>query len=304
MSVAPIPPVAAAGAASPPAASVEREVLARLSLSARDLPTRDKIPVIRALMPVEGPGLALDIGVGTGYTTFSVFGQRPTVCVDVDTGNLRHYRERVGAVAGARRPLCVAALATALPFRDGAIRFVLCSEVLEHLEDDAGAAAEIARVLAADGAAVITVPYTGIGFTGFLELLGVKTVHDFPGPERHVRPGYDEAHLGRLLAAQGLVLERHRYYFRFFTRLATDLVSAAHIVYQRVVHGRRAWTWADVTASEGSLALRAYARVFPLLWAFSRLDVLLGRWRGFGLVASVRKPGTCTDGRAEGESRP
>lgn len=268
----------------------DREVLARLSLSALDLPTRDKIPVIRALMPAVGPGLALDIGVGTGYTTFSVFGQRPTACVDIDTGNLRHYRDRVGAVAGARRPLCVAALATALPFRPEAFRFVLCSEVLEHLDDDGGCAAEIARVLAPDGAAVITVPYTGIGFTGFLELLGIKTVHDYPGPERHVRPGYDEVRLGELLARQGLVLERHRYYFRFFTRLATDLVSAVHLLYQRVVHGRRSWTWADVTASEGSLALRLYARVFPLLWAFSRLDRLLGRWRGFGLVARVRKP--------------
>jgi SAM-dependent methyltransferase len=270
--------------------AVDREVLARLSLSARDLPTRDKIPVIRALMPAVGPGLALDIGVGTGYTTFSVFGQRPTVCVDIDTGNLRHYRERVGVVAGARRPLCVAALATALPFRADAFRFVLCSEVLEHLDDDVGAVAEIARVLDPDGAAVITVPYTGIGFTGFLELLGIKTVHDYPGPERHVRPGYDEVRLGELLAHQGLVLERHQYYFRFFTRLATDLVSALHLLYQRVVHGRRSWTWADVTASEGSLVLRLYACVFPLLWAFSRLDRLLWRWRGFGLVASIRKP--------------
>ena len=39
-------------------------------------------------------------------------------------------------VPGARPPLCVVALATALPFRPGAIRFVLCSEVLEHLEED------------------------------------------------------------------------------------------------------------------------------------------------------------------------
>jgi hypothetical protein len=158
-------------------------------------------------------------------------------------------------------------------------------------------------VLAADGEAVITVPYTGIGFTGFLELLGVKTVHDYPGPERHVRPGYDESHLGRLLASRGLVLDRHRFYFRLFTRLATDLVSLAHLIYQRVVHGRRSWTWADVTASEGSLALRVYARVFPLLWAFSRLDALLGRWRGFGLVARVRKAPVPADAGARGGAR-
>ena len=57
--------------------------------------------------------------------------------------------------------MCVAAIATALPFRDGAFQSVLCSEVLQHLEDDDRAVAEIARVLKPDGAGVITVPVPG-----------------------------------------------------------------------------------------------------------------------------------------------
>ena len=142
-------------------AAVEAEVLAELRLSAYDLPTRDKIPVIRGLLAPGGEGLALDIGLGTGYTTYRVFGDRPTVCVDIDQGNLRLYRERLGRVAGARPPFCVAAAATALPFRAGAFRWVLASEVFEHLEDDDGAAAELARVLAPDGVAIVTVPTRG-----------------------------------------------------------------------------------------------------------------------------------------------
>jgi len=137
---------------------------------------------------------------------------------------------------------------------------------------------------------VITVPYTGLGFTSFLGLLRIKTVHDFAGPEYHVRPGYDETSLARLMERHGLRIHRRAYYFRFFTRLATEFVSLAHLCYQRVVHGRRAWTWSDVTASERSPALRLYARIFPALWAFSRLDRLLASQRGFGLVAPVRKP--------------
>ena len=256
---------------------------------ASDLPTRDKVPVIQTLMPAGETGLALDIGVGTGFTTYSTFGQRPTVCIDIDRGNLKLYRERLCAIDGARPPMCVAAVATALPFRSEAFQSVLCSEVLEHLEDDKRAVAEIGRVMAADGSAVITVPYTGIGFTGFLEILGIKTVHDFPGPERHVRPGYDEAGLRELLGEHGLEVVATRYFFRFFTRLATDVVSAVHLLYQRLVHGRRSWTWADVTADENSLALRLYSWIFPALWAFSRLDLVLSRWRGFGLVALVRR---------------
>lgn len=268
---------------------VKSSVLECLRLSTYDLPTRDKIPVIQQLMKADGPGLAIDIGVGTGFTTYSIFGERPTVAVDVDTANLKIYRDRVRSVVGARPPLCVAALATALPFKEHVFTFALCSEVMEHLEDDDLAAHELERLLAPGATAVITVPYTGLGFTSFLELLGVKTVHDFPGPEFHVRPGYDETSLARLLHRHGLSLERHAYYFRFFTRLATDFVSLAHIWYQRLVHGRRAWTWSHVTAMEKSPVMQIYMRVFPILWAVSRLDRMLRSRRGFGLVAVVRK---------------
>lgn len=264
-------------------------MLSRLRLSAYDLPTRDKIPVIQEMMAGDAPGLALDIGIGTGYTTWSVFGARPTVCVDLDAANLQLYRERLAPIDGAPRPFCVIARATELPFKPGSFQLALCSEVFEHLEDDDAAAAELARVLRSDGRAVITVPYTGLGFTSFLELLRVKTVHDFPGPEHHVRPGYDERTLAAVLGRHGLLIDRHRYYFRFFTRLTTDAVSAAHLVYQRLVHRRRAWTWSDVAAAEGGAAFRAYTAAFPVLWALSRLDHLLGWTRGFGLVARVRK---------------
>jgi SAM-dependent methyltransferase len=45
-----------------------------------------------------------------------------------------------------------------MPFADGSYDFVLCNHVLEHVADDGAALAEIARVLAPSGVAVITVP--------------------------------------------------------------------------------------------------------------------------------------------------
>jgi SAM-dependent methyltransferase len=270
---------------------VDAMVLERLRFSAYDLPTRDKIPVIRELMGVDRDGLAVDIGAGTGYTTYRVFGDRPIVCVDLDAANLRYYRDHLAAVPGARRPLCVVAAAAALPFKNGSFRFALCSEVLEHVEDDAGAAAELSRVLVPGGRAVVTVPYTGLGFTSFLELLRIKTVHDFPGPECHVRPGYDEESLRRAVSAHGLRVERYAYYLRFFTRVTTDLVSIGHLLYQRLVHRRRSWTWADAVAAEQTSVFRLHQCMFPLLFGLSRLDrLLLASWRGFGLVAALRKP--------------
>jgi ubiquinone/menaquinone biosynthesis C-methylase UbiE len=258
-------------------------------ISAYDLPTRDKIPAIRELMAAKGDGLALDIGSGTGYATHAVFESRPTICVDLHRPNLCYYRRKMASILTVPQPLCVVANAAALPFRDRTFRYALCSEVLEHLENDDAAVRELGRVLAVDGTIVITVPYNKLGFTSFLELCGIKTVHDFPGPEQHVRSGYDERSLKDLLARHGLEIERHTYYLHFFTRLVTDLVSLGHLLYQRTIYRRRAWNWSEATLLEDSLAFRVYAWAFPVFWLFSRLDLLLKRARGFGLVAAVRK---------------
>ena len=47
---------------------------------------------------------------------------------------------------------------TRMPFRDGAFDAVTTGETLEHLDDDAGAAREIARVIGRGGTCIATVP--------------------------------------------------------------------------------------------------------------------------------------------------
>jgi len=47
---------------------------------------------------------------------------------------------------------------TRMPFRDGSFDAVTTGETLEHLDDDAGAAREIGRILNSDGTCVATVP--------------------------------------------------------------------------------------------------------------------------------------------------
>jgi SAM-dependent methyltransferase len=239
-------------------------------------------------MRAEGEGLALDIGIGTGYATSQVFEERPTVCLDMIESNLLYHRQKQ-LEQGRPAPFGTIALATQLPYADRTFRYILCSEVLEHLEDDESAVAEISRVLADDGRAVITVPYSGHGYASFLERFGIKTVHDYPGPEYHVRMGYNEASLGSLLARHGLEIEDHDYFLRFFTRLVVDSVSLGHIVYQRVVNRRKSWTWAEAAEIENSKAFRLYTLAFPLLKAATMPDALLHRFRGFGLIAAVRK---------------
>ncbi len=53
----------------------------------------------------------------------------------------------------------VVADGTKLPFRDGVFSHTVCSEVLEHVENDQKAIQELARVMSSSGKAYITVPH-------------------------------------------------------------------------------------------------------------------------------------------------
>ena len=66
----------------------------------------------------------------------------------------------------------VVADATALPIRDGVGVRVSAVSSLEHIPDDHAVGREIGRVLADDGIAVITIPYTKSERTGFFK--GIK----------------------------------------------------------------------------------------------------------------------------------
>jgi SAM-dependent methyltransferase len=270
-----------------------RDTVTRIGLARYDLATLEKLPVVKRLLGShDGPPAepCLDVGVGTGFQTFRALGGAFTVALDAWRPNLDVFRS--GLSEGGRRSTApLQASADRLPFADGTIATVLCSEVLEHLEDDHGALGEIARVLKPGGSAVLTVPSMFYGFDAYMHLVGMKTVHDFPGPERHVRLGYTEAELRERLARVGLEIEEVAYLFRPFTKLAMELVSVAHIAYQRLVHGRRSWSWSDAEAAEGGLAFRVYRTMFPALRAVAALDKIVPLPGGFGLAVRARKPG-------------
>jgi SAM-dependent methyltransferase len=259
-------------------------------VAAYDLPTADKIPKLRRLLGTTSPEMkTIDIGSGTGYTTLSVLSGSEITCVDSHQPNL----DCVANLARANQrkvPVLLNAAATNLPVPNAAFDVVMCSEVLEHLEDDDALVAEIARVLKPHATVLISVPYTGYGFASFLEKAGIKTVHDYPGPEQHIRPGYDEKDLSELLGRHSLEIDAIDFYLKWFTRCTVDVVSLAHIGYQLLRHGRRVWTWADAAAAETGLTFKVYKVMYPFLRLATRLDGLLFKdSRGFAIIVRARK---------------
>jgi SAM-dependent methyltransferase len=86
----------------------------------------------------------------------------------------------------------------ALPFPDACFDKVIAAEVLEHIPDDAGALAELARVLRPGGAIAVTVPRW---YPEVVNWALSKEYHNVPGG--HVRI-YGRAQLDGRLRAAGL----------------------------------------------------------------------------------------------------
>lgn len=108
----------------------------------------------------------LDLGCGEGRHSFALLraGAR-VVALDRSEGAelpgvlaMLTALEKDGEAPAGAASLTVRGDALGLPFADGTFDKVVASEILEHLPDDAGAMAEIVRVLRPGGIAAVTVP--------------------------------------------------------------------------------------------------------------------------------------------------
>jgi SAM-dependent methyltransferase len=103
-------------------------------------------------------GIALDAGCGPNPALAIALARsgRPTVAMDIGAGTVATalgQAERVGChLAGVVGDL------ERLPFRDRALACVTCEDTIEHVPDDATAAAELARVTQLAGYVVIATP--------------------------------------------------------------------------------------------------------------------------------------------------
>ena len=109
--------------------------------------------------------LVLDMGAGAGRHAFEVYRQGAhIVALDYSLADLKDVSGLFAAMDAAdEAPAGTTATTvngdgTRLPFPDDTFDHIICSEVMEHIPDDAAAARELARVLKPGGNLAVTVP--------------------------------------------------------------------------------------------------------------------------------------------------
>ena len=149
----------------------------------------------------------LDMGCGGGRHAFAAMKRgAKVVALDADGGELKVVQDTVTAMdeAGEIPPggagVPVQGDALALPFADGAFDRIIASEVLEHIPDDRGAIAELARVLRPGGRMAVTVPAR---LPERINWALSTEYHDIPGG--HIRI-YRQHELEQRLERAGLML--------------------------------------------------------------------------------------------------
>ncbi|WP_018504108.1 class I SAM-dependent methyltransferase [Parafrankia discariae] len=118
-----------------------------------------------ARFPVPREARVLDLGCGAGRHSFEAF-RRGAHVIALDysadevtgVGAMLAAMSAEGQVPGGARAAPVRGDALALPFADSTFDRVIAAEILEHLPEDTGAMAELARVLRPGGFAAVTVP--------------------------------------------------------------------------------------------------------------------------------------------------
>lgn len=259
------------------------------NVSFYDLHTRIRSPLILGMLHLQSGDKVLDLGSGAGYFAEIMCTQgASTFCLDIALGNLRAIQQRKN-----RNLFLIHSEAEHLPCRDTSVNKVLCSEVLEHIEGDREALKEITRILQPGGMLVITVPCSELRIPTLIDLLGIKTVHDYDGPEKHCRKGYTIREISDLLTVSGLVVSNHAYFSHFFSQLVLDIISISHLLVRRIFFRQKAWHWADIQELDTSVVFTLFKILFPLCLLISKLDklfFLFSRAKGYGLAIKAKKP--------------
>ena len=254
-----------------------------VALFDRSVLKQEKYRRITALLDDPAGRRNLDIGADNGVISYLLRrrgGRWASADLDPQAvASIRELvREDVHQLDGARTP-----------FPDGAFDQVVVVDYLEHIPDDGAFADELARILAPGGSVIINVPH--IKPHSLVNRLrhAIGLTDEWHG---HLRPGYREADLRRLLGDR-FEVERVVTYSGTFSELVDTLLNGLNELRRGKARGTQATRKGTVVTAadlrKRQKEFRLLSAIYPFLWGMSRLDRLLIGQSGYKLILRARK---------------
>ncbi len=157
---------------------------------------REKMRAIHRVAPDTPFRLILEIGGGRSGLTALLYPHALVINVDPDSS---HATEAVNQQHTMR---FVCGTATTLPFSDDSFDAVTLFDVIEHIDDDAGAAAEVERVIKPGGYVLLTTPSEHWRFPHYRFMRPIcPNQTDLLAEWGHVRTGYSLTQLEGLFGS-------------------------------------------------------------------------------------------------------
>jgi SAM-dependent methyltransferase len=179
-----------------------------------------------------------------------------------------------------------------LPFQDHTFDAVLLVDILEHLEDDRGFVLELSRILKPNGILVLNVPQVKNSCLRKLRLRLGQTDEK----HGHLRQGYTEESLSKLLQGEFEIREQHTY-SRFFSEFVDTCVTQAMYIlksHKKEDSGKEKGGEKGVLVTGTDLLqfekmFRLYSLIYPVFRFFAFLDYFLFFRSGYMRIARAEK---------------
>jgi SAM-dependent methyltransferase len=192
--------------------------------------------------PVGPEDVVVDVGCGDGaMASFCAERGAHIVLADIDAAKIEVASKQLSA-SGAGTFAAIVTDAYPLPLQDRCVTRVICTEVLEHVDDPAPVVAELERVGKPQALYLITAP--AVASETVQKRLAPPQYFEKPN---HIRI-FDDHALGALIEGAGLKIE-HRFSHGFFWALWWSFFWEADVPFERPYHPLLvAWskTWSEV----------------------------------------------------------
>ena len=221
----------------------------------------------------------LEVGCGIGYFCKLLFDRGAEVWgIDLSSESVDVCKTTIGENFSVGN-------AELLEFSDQMFDKVLCTEVLEHVQDDKIALQEMFRVLKPNGSMLITIP-TQDGVFGS-KIKNIMHVHG-EGPGKHEREGYTKKEIITLVESVGFKVIKTRYTMVFFTEIFMGITKLA---YSKKTNEDHLDSQSDVSQISDSIIFKIFKLIFPLVLIVSMIDdILLHRLlKGHMIVLKAKK---------------